>query len=56
MKTLEQIREALRPMRLTDVADATGVSYGAVWRLMQPGSKPSYQTVKAITDWLESRQ
>jgi len=55
MQTLEQIRKQLQPMNLSAVAEQSGVSYGALRRMMMPHSKPSYETVRKVSVWLESR-
>lgn len=51
MLTLPQIREALADRNLTKVAEATGVSYYVLTRMMT-GSEPSYSTGRSIVLYL----
>jgi predicted transcriptional regulator len=55
MLSVDEIRQALKPMNLMEVSRLTGVSYGSIRRLMEPDSKPAYETVRKVADWLESR-
>lgn len=54
MMTLEEVREELRHYnsKLSKVAEQAGVDKHAVYRLMTEGSKPAYETVKKLSDYL----
>ena len=56
MIELAEIRRLLLDMNLSRVAEATGIAYGRVWRLVHTETKPSYETVSKIAAYLESRQ
>lgn len=56
MIPLDKIREILKPMNLKAVSEASGVPYNTVYRLAKTDADPSYSTVKAISDYLESWQ
>lgn len=55
MKTVEQIRAELSDRNLRKVAGDAGVSSASVYRLMKSDGKPLYETVKALSDYLEGR-
>ena len=50
MLTLEQIKERLTESNLMAVSKAAGVHSNALYRLMNGGVKPSYETVKRLSD------
>lgn len=52
MLTLEQIRERMRDRKVTVVADAIGVHANTVYRALNADGKPSYETVKLLSDYL----
>lgn len=52
MLTLEQIREELKPYNLTRVAKETGINRHTLYRLMHESHRPSYDTVKTLSDYL----
>lgn len=54
MLTIEEIKEMLKPMNLKAVSEASGVPYNTVYRLAKTNADPSYSTVKALSDYLES--
>lgn len=54
MLTIEEIRVALRDSNLMKVSHSSGVSYGALNRLMK-GADPMYSTYKKLNDYLESK-
>lgn len=54
MLTLEQIKERLQHSNLRAVAQATGLHYNTLYKLMNTTSTPSYSTVKALSDYLQS--
>ena len=54
MKTLEEIKQLLKDAKLRKVAANAGVHYNAVYRLMNGQVKPSYETVKKLSDYLEN--
>ncbi len=55
MMTVEQIKKRLQDANLKRVAENAGVHPATVYRFMQEDSKPLYETVKALSDYL-SRQ
>ena len=57
MLDLEQVRKRLSDSNLRKVATASGVSYPAVYRLMnmERGSV-HYETVKKLSDYLEGKE
>ena len=55
MLELEEIRRLLKDMNLSKVAEVTGVPYGRIWRLVHTAGSPSYETVRAMAQYLESR-
>lgn len=55
MMTLDQVKAQLKDMNLKAVADASGVHYNAVYRLVNGGTNPSYETVQKIVSYLENR-
>lgn len=52
MMTVEQIRKRLEDANLKRVAENAGVHPATVYRLMNEDSKPLYETVKALSDYL----
>jgi len=57
MRTLQQIREALKDRRLSVVADATGLHYNTLRQLRDDEDhSPSYDTVRKLDDYLEARE
>jgi predicted transcriptional regulator len=55
MMTVEQIRKRLEDANLKRVAENAGVHPATVYRLMNEDSKPLYETVKALSDYLEGQ-
>lgn len=55
MITLDELREILEPMNIREVARGAGVHPNAIYRLIHKGSQPSYETVKKIVTYLESK-
>lgn len=53
MLTVEQIKKRLEHANLFKVAEAAGVHPATVYRLMREDGKPLYETVKALSDYLE---
>lgn len=53
MLTVEQIKKRLQDANLKRVAENAGVHPATVYRFMQEDSKPLYETVKALSDYLE---
>lgn len=49
---IEDIRQKLKPYNLTVVAAESGVDKHTLYRLMNEHSKPAYETVKKIIEWL----
>ena len=58
MLTLEEIRNRLREShsKINKVAEGAGLHPNAVYRLMREDSKPAYETVKKLSDYLEGKQ
>lgn len=56
MMTLDQVKEALKNYNLTRVARASGVDRHVLYRVIRENAKPSYETVKKLSDWLEGPQ
>ena len=52
MMTVEQIKKRLEDANLKRVAENAGVHPATVYRFMQEESKPLYETVKALSDYL----
>ena len=56
MLTIEQIKEHLRDRNLSAVARATGLTRQTVAAIYNgTASKPSYETVKLLSDYLEGK-
>lgn len=53
MMTINEIRARLKPMNLKAVARESGVHYNAIYRLMNGGTSPAYETVQKIVTYLE---
>jgi transcriptional regulator with XRE-family HTH domain len=53
--TIEEIQEALRDRRLRVVAMACGLSYPTVLAVKEGKSKPSYETIKRLSDYLTGK-
>ena len=54
MLTLEQIREAMVDRKISAVSRNTGLHYNVVYRAITDRTcNPSYETVKALSDYLE---
>jgi DNA-binding phage protein len=57
MLELCEIRSALQDMNLAKVAEAAGLPYGRVYRLVhRPEHAPSFETVNKVVAYLESRK
>lgn len=56
MMTAEQIREALKDRNLYKVAIGAGISPASVYRFVKEESSPLYDTVKALSDYLEAQR
>jgi DNA-binding phage protein len=52
MMTVEQIRAALQPYNLSKVAKEAGVNKHTLYRMMNEQHKPTYETVKRLSDYL----
>lgn len=52
MLTVEQIKNLLKDANLKKVAEKSGVHYATIYRFMREDSKPLYETVKALSDYL----
>jgi predicted ArsR family transcriptional regulator len=56
MLTIEQIKKRLEDANLKRVAENAGVHPATVYRFMQDDSKPLYETVKALSDYLSDKE
>jgi transcriptional regulator with XRE-family HTH domain len=56
MMTIEQIKKRLSDANLKRVAEKSGVHPATVYRFMQDESKPLYETVKALSDYLSKQE
>lgn len=54
--SVEEIRERLKLSKLSKVAAEAGVSSASVYRLMNGSNKPYYETVKALSDFLQKKE
>lgn len=54
MLTLDEVKRRLKPMNLQHVAKETGIHPNALYRICAGASGPRYETVKKLSDWLES--
>lgn len=52
MYTLDEVRRLLKPLNISEVSRQTGVHQNAIYRLMNNKSKPSYETVMKISEYL----
>lgn len=52
MMTLDEVKEALKHYKLNRVAAEAGVDKFTLYRMMKENAKPSYETVKKLSDWL----
>jgi predicted transcriptional regulator len=52
--TLEQIRDRLKHSNLKAVAEAAGIHYNTLHKLMNKDCDPAYSTVKALSDYLNN--
>jgi DNA-binding phage protein len=55
MMNLEEIKARLIDANLKKVAEKAGIHEARVYRLMSGESEPMYETVKALSDYLEGR-
>lgn len=53
---LEAIRARLRPYKLRIVAQEIGVNPHTLYRFMNENSRPPYDTVKKLVDWMNSHE
>ncbi|AIM40756.1 transcriptional regulator [Idiomarinaceae phage 1N2-2] len=51
--TPEQIKERLKHANLKAVAEASGLHYNSVYRFMNGGTKPAWDTVNKLEKYLE---
>lgn len=54
--TLEQIKSRLEAYNLRKVADACGIHYNALTRLMRGDTDPRYSTVQKLSMYLEAQE
>lgn len=55
MMTLDELKKILSTMNLKQVARDAGIHYNAIYRLVNGGTNPSYETVQKIIAHLESK-
>lgn len=56
MLTIEEVRWHLGDANLKKIAERSGVSYSAIYRIMADKDHvPSYNTVKLLSDYIKSR-
>lgn len=55
MLNIEQIREQSQGITISFIAAKTGLHYHTVRHALQEGTNPSYETVKALSDFHEER-
>jgi len=51
---IEQIREKLKPFKLTEVAKATGMNYSVLRNIAVGASRPTYDDVQKIIAFLKT--
>lgn len=57
MMTLDEIRHAMRDRRLDILSDATGISRQTLHEIRSnPDANPRYETLKALSDYLEQNR
>ena len=56
MMTVEQIKKRLEDANLKRVAENAGVHPATLYRFMQLDSNPLYETVKALSDYLQEKE
>ena len=54
--TLQQIREQLADSNLRKVAEACGLHYNVLTRLMKGDTDPRYSTVELLADYIKARE
>jgi transcriptional regulator with XRE-family HTH domain len=54
--SIDQIRERLQDRKLVAVAKRSGVSYRTLINLVKGETKPTYGTLKLLSDYLEGKQ
>jgi DNA-binding phage protein len=55
MMDIEKIKLILKDRNLKAVALGAGIHYNALYRMMSGGTQPKYETVKKLTDYIESQ-
>ena len=55
MLTLDQIRRHLADANLQRVAARSRLHPATVYRALKPDSKPAYETVKALSDYVQEQ-
>ena len=53
--TMQQLRERLGDRRLTVVAQATGIAYDRLWRLMTAKQEATERDLTALTAYVEKQ-
>ncbi len=54
MMEIEDLKKKLKTHNLSKVAEQSGVDKHTLYRLMSERSRPSYETVKKLVEWMES--
>lgn len=55
MNELEQVRKRLRLMNIKAVADGAGVHVNVVYRMAHGHTRPRYETVRRVADYLRQQ-
>lgn len=53
MIEIDDLRKKLETHNLTKVAEQAGVDKHTLYRLMNERSRPAYETVKKLVEWME---
>ena len=56
MLTPEQVREKLAESNLMAVSKAAGVHSNSLYRFMSCGTRPSYELIVKLTDYIEQKE
>jgi DNA-binding phage protein len=56
MLTLEQVRQKLAESNLMAVSKAAGVHSNSVYRFMSCGTRPSYELIVKLSDYIEQKE
>lgn len=54
MMSLEEVRRALQRVKIPVAAIETGLAPQTIYRVVNKQGEPSYDTIKRLSDWIES--